>query len=144
MEIGKYIFAALTAVALGGCTIHDGAQSPPTAEVIPKHNTYEVFFDPDRADISDVATRTVREAADEAKQDGVTGIKLTVHSTAAGWDEASQALSERRAAAIRAELVKDGVSAARISTVDVRRAELVPTDDGVREPQNRRTEIILY
>ncbi len=144
MEIGKYIFAALAAIALGGCTIHDGAQSPPTAQVIPKHNVYEVFFDPDRADIGEIATRTVREAADDAKQDGVTGIKLTIHSTAAGWDAASQALSERRAEAIRAELVKDGFPAARITTVDVRRAELMPTDDGVREPQNRRTEIILY
>jgi OOP family OmpA-OmpF porin len=53
-------------------------------------------------------------------------------------------LSERRAEAVKAELVKNGVPSAKISNVDVARAELVPTPDGVREPRNRRTEITLY
>ncbi|HXP97494.1 MAG TPA: hypothetical protein VN809_12330 [Telmatospirillum sp.] len=53
-------------------------------------------------------------------------------------------MSQRRAEAVRAELIKDGVPPAKITTVDVGTALLVSTEDGVREPQNRRTEITLY
>ena len=53
-------------------------------------------------------------------------------------------LGLRRANAVKNELVKAGVPAANI--VVVSRGEsmpLVQTADGVREPQNRRVEIVL-
>jgi outer membrane protein OmpA-like peptidoglycan-associated protein len=129
---------------LNGCVFFDHAQPPPVAQSVPKPNTFEVFFDPDRSDISETAAQIIREAAVAAIQSNVTSIKLTVHSTAAGWDADSQALSLRRAEAIKAVLVKDGVLEASITSVDVQRAQIGAPDDGVREPQNRRTEIILY
>ncbi len=144
MRITKYLGAAMAVIALSACTVHDGAQSPPVAQIVPKLNTFEVFFDPDRADIGETAARIVRVAADAAKQDNVKGIRLTIHSTAAGWDSDSQALSERRADAVEAALVDNGVSQAKITRVDVPRTQLVAPADGIREPQNRRTEIILY
>jgi outer membrane protein OmpA-like peptidoglycan-associated protein len=53
-------------------------------------------------------------------------------------------LSVRRAEAVKAELVGQGIGGA---TVDVlARGELDPlvvTPDGVREPQNRRAEIVF-
>lgn len=146
MKIIKCTLMAVVGLALSGCAIFnidDHAQSP-AAESDLKSNTFEVFFDPDHSDISETAAKIIREVADSARQKHIAGIRLTVHNIAAGWDADSQALSERRAEAITAELVKDGVPAAKITTVDVKRAQLVPTDDGVREPQNRRTEIILY
>lgn len=143
----RYMIVAVAGFALSGCAIFtadDGTQSQPSAQSIPKGNVFEVFFDPDRSDLSETAVGILHNVAENAKQTNVTGLKLSVHSTAAGWDADSQALSERRAEAIKAELIKSGVPEAKISTVDVRRAQLVPTDDGVREPQNRRTEITLY
>ena len=56
----------------------------------------------------------------------------------------NQGLSLRRARAVAAELVRRGVPQAEIAVQgfgDTR--PLVPTQAGVREPQNRRVEIIL-
>ena len=53
-------------------------------------------------------------------------------------------LSLRRAGSVRATLIRDGVAAAAIRVHgfgDARR--LVPTGPDVREPQNRRVEIVL-
>jgi outer membrane protein OmpA-like peptidoglycan-associated protein len=53
-------------------------------------------------------------------------------------------LSERRAAAVKSALVSDGVGGGEITTVGVGKTGLlVPTADGVSEPQNRRAEIVL-
>ena len=54
------------------------------------------------------------------------------------------ALSLRRANAVKDALVREGVPATQIAVIG--RGEqglLVPTPDGVREPQNRRVEIVL-
>ena len=54
------------------------------------------------------------------------------------------ALSRRRAAAVEAELVHDGVPAGVITTEGFGDTHLlVPTGMNVREPQNRRVEIVL-
>jgi outer membrane protein OmpA-like peptidoglycan-associated protein len=53
-------------------------------------------------------------------------------------------LSGRRAAAVEKELVKDGVPADEIAIYAKGKSELlVPTADGVREPQNRRVQIVF-
>jgi outer membrane protein OmpA-like peptidoglycan-associated protein len=54
------------------------------------------------------------------------------------------ALSLRRANAVKDALVREGVPAAAITATGVGKAGLlVPTPDGVREPQNRRVEIVI-
>jgi len=56
----------------------------------------------------------------------------------------NQALGPRRAQAVAAELVRDGVPAGAIAVTSFGESRpLVPTADGVREPQNRRVEIVL-
>ena len=53
-------------------------------------------------------------------------------------------LSVRRANTVAAELVKNGVPKSAISIQGFGQTHLlVPTGDGVREPQNRRVEIII-
>ena len=53
-------------------------------------------------------------------------------------------LSVRRAKAVAAQLVADGVPASEIEIHGYGETHLlVPTGPGVREPQNRRVEIIL-
>jgi len=141
----KCAFVAVIGLGLSGCALFnvDDHASPATESSL-NPNKFEVFFDPDHADVSEAAAKIVQEVADNVREGSMAGVKLSVHSTAAGWDAHSQDLSQRRAAAVRAELVKDGVPPAKITTIDVGSALLVSTDDGVREPQNRRTEITLY
>jgi outer membrane protein OmpA-like peptidoglycan-associated protein len=53
-------------------------------------------------------------------------------------------LSRRRADSVKAELVKQGIPANEIvEYAKGKRDPLVPTGDGVREPQNRRVEIVF-
>ena len=50
----------------------------------------------------------------------------------------------RRANAVKDALVRDGVPATAITVIGKEETGLlVPTPDGVREPQNRRVEIVI-
>ena len=69
---------------------------------------------------------------------------LTGHADRSGADAYNMALSLRRGAATKDELVRNGVPANAIVIIGKgESAPLVPTADGVREPQNRRVEIVL-
>jgi outer membrane protein OmpA-like peptidoglycan-associated protein len=73
-----------------------------------------------------------------------TSIALTGYTDAAGSEKYNLALSIRRGNAVKAALVKQGVNASDISVVGKGKSDqLVPTKDGVREPQNRRVLIVL-
>ena len=61
-----------------------------------------------------------------------------------GSDKYNLGLSKRRAEAVQQELERQGVGGGDIG-IDWKgeRDPLVPTPDGVREPQNRRVEIVF-
>jgi outer membrane protein OmpA-like peptidoglycan-associated protein len=105
--------------------------------------TYLVFFDWSKADLTDRARQIIGEAA-TARGQGVTRIEVNGFTDRSGSDRFNQGLSERRANAVAAELVRRGVPQNEIVTRGFGEANpLIPTADGVREPQNRRVEIIL-
>jgi OOP family OmpA-OmpF porin len=118
------------------------APQPPMQQQAPRQ--YLVFFDWNSAVLTTEAQNIVRTAAASAKQTGITRIQLTGHADRSGPDAYNVRLSQRRADAVKAELVKNGVSANEISTIAKGESEpLVPTADGVREPQNRRVQIVF-
>ncbi len=105
--------------------------------------SYMVFFDFDKSAITPEARSVLETAVQNAKENNVVRIDVTGHADRAGSDEYNMRLSKRRADAVKKELVKLGISAAEIATEAKGESDpLVPTDDGVREPQNRRVEII--
>jgi OOP family OmpA-OmpF porin len=116
--------------------------TPPAAPAIARN--YLVFFDFDKSSLTNEAMNIVRTAAANAKQGNVVRIQLTGHADRSGSDAYNLRLSQRRADAIKAELVHQGLTAGEITTVAKgEREPLVPTADGVREPQNRRVEIVF-
>ena len=115
-----------------------------TPAAIPMGTSYLVFFDWDRAVLTPEALDIVATAAQNVLAGGVARIQATGHADRSGPAEYNIGLSERRAEAVRAELIRQGLPADSISIFARGEADpLVPTDDGVREPQNRRVEIGL-
>jgi OmpA-OmpF porin, OOP family len=124
------------------------APPPPAPAPAPvaRPQPFLVFFDFDRSDITVEADRIIRAAADAWKrgQSATLQMGVTGHTDKAGSDAYNQALSVRRANAVKARLVQYGVPAAVVNTTGRGESEpLVPTADGVREPQNRRAEIVI-
>ena len=106
--------------------------------------TYLVFFDWDRADLTDRARQIIAEAAQATTRIQVTRIMVNGNTDTTGTARYNQGLSVRRAQNVAAELVRDGVPRAAITTQGFGFSRLlVPTGPGVREPQNRRVEIVL-
>jgi len=106
--------------------------------------TYLVFFDFDRADLTDRARQIIAEAAQNAGRVQTTRIEVAGHADRSGSPQYNQRLSQRRADAVAAELSRQGIARSNISVQAFGESRpLVATADGVREPQNRRVEIVL-
>jgi outer membrane protein OmpA-like peptidoglycan-associated protein len=106
--------------------------------------TYLVFFDWDKYSLTPRADAIIAEAASDSKTTSTTTIDVSGYTDTSGTPTYNQGLSERRAKAVAAKLVSDGVPASEISIHAYGETHLlVPTGPGVREPQNRRVEIVL-
>jgi OmpA-OmpF porin, OOP family len=118
-----------------------GTTAPPPAAAPPMRE-FTAYFDFNSSKLKPEARSVVQQAAAAAKQGQVTHIDVTGHTDTVGSAQFNQALSERRADAVRKELIADGVSADQITAKGVGKTELaVPTADGVKEARNRRAVI---
>lgn len=118
--------------------------APPVAAAPAPARTYLVFFDWDRADLTDRARQIIAEAATNARAVGSTRIEVSGHADHTGTAAYNQRLSVRRAENVAAELVRRGINRNEIGIQGFGFSRpLVPTAAGVREPQNRRVEIVL-
>lgn len=105
-------------------------------------NSFLVFFDFDKSKLTAEARNIVKQAAAEAKASGAKSVLVIGHADRAGSNKYNDRLSQHRANAVKKALVKQGVPAGKIKvSAKGESAPLVATDDGVREPQNRRVEI---
>jgi len=118
------------------------AKAPPPAPAIPQK--FIVFFDFDKSNLRNDAQKIVSDAAEYAKKNGKARINATGHADTSGSPSYNLALSERRAAAVKAELARIGIPESEVVVMFKGESEpLVSTGDGVKEPQNRRVEIVL-
>jgi outer membrane protein OmpA-like peptidoglycan-associated protein len=106
--------------------------------------TFIVFFDFDKSDLTQQAMQVVAEAVRTAKEQGSVHVLVTGHTDTVGSESYNMALSLRRAAAVKAQMVTDGLNESEIETAGKGfSVPLVPTGPGIREPQNRRSVIDL-
>ena len=116
------------------------APPPPPKAAAPER--YLVFFDWNKAVVTSEGRRVIANAAEAYKATGKATIVATGYTDLSGSAAYNQKLSVRRADAVKAELVRLGVPATSITAIGRGESNpLVPTADGVREPQNRRVEI---
>jgi OmpA-OmpF porin, OOP family len=126
-------------------------QPPPPAPVaapapaVQPARSYLVFFDWDRYDLTDRARQVIREAAENSTRVQVTRIDVNGYTDTSGTPKYNIGLSIRRANAVKGELIRNGVPANIITAQGFGQTNLlVPTGAGVREPQNRRVEIVMH
>ena len=116
---------------------------PPAAAPMAAPKSYLVFFDFNKSDLTMDAVKVVAQAAANAGPAKATEITVTGHTDTVGSDAYNMRLSKRRAESVAAQLEKDGIPSSEIEIVAKGKHDLlVPTKDGVKEPQNRRVTIV--
>jgi len=126
-----------------------GAAPPPAPAPTPVADlgakTFLVFFDWDKYNLTARGAGIVHEAAAYSQGNQYTRIDVDGNTDTSGTPQYNQGLSERRARTVADELVRDGVPQSVISMHAYGDTKLlVPTGPGVREPQNRRVEIVFH
>jgi outer membrane protein OmpA-like peptidoglycan-associated protein len=121
------------------------AQAAPAAAPAPAPaQTYLVFFDWNQASLSSRAMQVVGQAANASHNQNVTTLDVSGYTDTSGTAQYNMGLSMRRAQSVAAQLVVDGVPKSEIAIHAYGETHLlVPTGANVREPQNRRVEIVL-
>lgn len=103
-----------------------------------------VFFDPDSDGLNSAARGVITEAAIAFRGRRVERILVTGHDETANDHPTALLLSLKRANAVKDVLVAHGVPADKIVTAGRGKDMiLVQTADHIREPQNRRVEIVF-
>jgi OOP family OmpA-OmpF porin len=144
------IGGALVGAIIGHCLWDQSAivaappppPAPAPAPVQKKIVLRGVNFDFDKANIRPDATPILKEAATILKENAALKVSVEGHTDAKGTDDYNLKLSMRRAAAVKAFLVQEGVAESRLSTRGLGESQPVAsneTDDG--RAQNRRVEL---
>jgi OmpA-OmpF porin, OOP family len=127
-----------------------GAPPPPPPPPLPpapppaQRKVFLVFFDWDKYSITPEGMQILQQAAAAYRSGAPVQIQVTGYTDRSGSPAYNQRLSERRAGAVATAL--EGLGVPRSQMAVSGRGEndnRVPTADGVREPQNRRVEIIF-
>jgi OOP family OmpA-OmpF porin len=118
------------------------APAPAPAPMAPE--TFIVYFAFDSTEMTAASKRVLDNAMRASKKMDAKDLAVTGHADRAGPEEYNLGLSLRRASAVLDALVARGADPAKVSLAGRGEAEpLAATADGVREPVNRRVEIIV-
>jgi hypothetical protein len=120
------------------------APPPPPAPPPPAPpKQFVVYFEFDKSNLTPDGAKVVQDAANAYKQTGSARVAITGYTDLSGTQKYNLGLSKRRADTVHAELVRDGVPDNVIAEAwRGKENPAVPTADGVREPRNRRVEIV--
>jgi outer membrane protein OmpA-like peptidoglycan-associated protein len=102
----------------------------------------DILFDSGRSQVKGKASVQLRKLADILNSHPKDSLTILGYSDSTGTEESNIKLSTKRALAVKTILVKDGVSASRISTVGKGPADPI-ADNGTKDgrAKNRRVEM---
>ncbi len=104
----------------------------------------DILFDVNQATLKAGAANNVQKIAAILNQYPNYQISVEGHTDSQGSDSYNQSLSERRAAAVRTQLVAGGVAEGRISSKGFGESQPVASNDAASgRQQNRRVEVIV-
>jgi outer membrane protein OmpA-like peptidoglycan-associated protein len=143
----KYTSSYASHNILASLSVRFGAPPPPPVAPPPpvvQRRVFLVFFDWDRDTITREGMDIIRQAADTWRAGGSVQIQVTGYTDASGSVGYNQRLSERRANNVANAMTRFGVPREQMLVSGRgKNDQRVPTADGVREPQNRRVEIVF-
>lgn len=106
--------------------------------------SFLVFFDFDKSSLTGDAKQVVSDIYALTKNKKSPRLTVIGHTDRSGSDQYNVGLSKRRANSVEAELKRLGISGSAIVTDwKGESSPLVSTEDGVKEPQNRRAEVTI-
>jgi OmpA-OmpF porin, OOP family len=139
-------FCSLLAVALAACAQPappPAAAAPPPPPPPPAQHDFIVFFGWNSAVVTPDARQIVMAAASASKSGPPGTVMVTGYTDTSGTAAYNQKLSVRRADNVAAALARAGVPRNELEVSGRGENDLrVPTPPGVREPHNRRVEIV--
>lgn len=107
-------------------------------------DVYLVFFAWDQADLTPVTQAVLDQVAADYARGAPTRVMLAGHADRSGTEAYNEGLSEQRARNVARALVARGVPQAALDVQWFGESRpRIATPDGVREPQNRRVEIVF-
>ncbi len=145
----KRAFALCSILAMAACApvvVPPPPPPPPMGEVAPPvaaGNSFIVFFDWNRSWVTPAGYAVLQQAANVYKAGGNVTVRVTGYTDTSGSARYNQRLSGRRAWHVARALEELGIPKASLAVSGHGENDLrVPTANGVREPQNRRVEVI--
>ena len=136
--------SAILGIAFVLAACDQAAQETATPPAPPPTKAWMVFFDTNSSKLSQQGSATVSEAAGVAKSIPNAKVTVTGYTDTDGSPAYNQALSVRRANAVKAELVHDGIDATAITVTGVgEQSLLVQTPNQTKQEKNRRVQIVV-
>jgi outer membrane protein OmpA-like peptidoglycan-associated protein len=104
----------------------------------------DVLFETGKANLFPAAIRTINKLAEFLEKYSDRNVLIEGHTDSVGSEEYNLGLSERRADAVREELVKQGISSERIFTRGYgKKYPEASNDTAAGRQQNRRVEVVI-
>ncbi len=105
---------------------------------------FVVYFGWDESALTSQAQQVISNAADQADECDITQVNVEGHTDRSGSAAYNRNLSRQRAESVRDALIREGVPSSTIRIEAKGEGDTaVETPDGVREPLNRRSEVLI-
>jgi len=137
----KIMLASAVVMLLAACEQKPMAVAVPPP---PAQRNYTVLFDTGKATLSAESVSTIAKAASAFKTSGARAVAVAGHTDTTGAPQFNLQLSQQRAAAVQAELQRDGVPGPAIAALGYGEQDLpVKTAQDVPEQRNRSVDIAI-